>query len=83
MLNKLFRLTYGWRLKHGIHRISELKIGGNCGLCGKWMPDVIVPKDWAWDICDNHVTEKERKILIQYEKDKAEGKVKTVPLEEV
>jgi len=25
--------------------------GANCGICGKWMPDELVPKYWTWSIC--------------------------------
>jgi hypothetical protein len=32
--------------------ILELQIGGHCGLCGKWVPDVIVERRWAWTLCD-------------------------------
>ena len=78
MLNKLLKLTYNWRLKHGICIISELQIGGHCGLCGAWMPDVIVLKDWAWDTCDDHISDEVRDALIQARKDVADGN--TVPL---
>ena len=78
MLNRLLELTYNWRLKHGIYIISELQIGGHCGLCGAWMPDIIVPKDWAWDMCDDHISDEVREALIQARKDVAEGKI--VPL---
>ena len=42
------------------------------------MPDVIVPKDWAWDMCDGHVSDEVREALIQGRKDVTEGN--TVPL---
>lgn len=54
ILDKLLRLTYNWRLAHGIYTINELQAGGHCGLCGAWMPNVVVPKDWPWDMCDKH-----------------------------
>jgi hypothetical protein len=54
MLDKLLKLTYNWRLSHGIHTIDELQVGGHCGLCGSWMPNTITPKDWSWDVCDKH-----------------------------
>ena len=31
--------------------IQELQIGGHCGLCGKWVPDVLVHRYWAVTIC--------------------------------
>lgn len=27
-------------------------IGGHCGLCGKWVDNVIVDKDWKVTICE-------------------------------
>ena len=30
---------------------SDLQIGGHCGCCGKWVPDVIVNRHWAWALC--------------------------------
>ena len=38
------------RLFH-LYDIEDLKIGGHCGLCGKWIPDEIFEKWWAWDMC--------------------------------
>ena len=35
-------------------KLSSLQIGAHCGLCGRWMADVIAPKDWAWDLCNAH-----------------------------
>ena len=26
-------------------------VGGHCGLCGKWVPGVPVPRWWQWTIC--------------------------------
>lgn len=31
--------------------ISEIQIGGNCGLCGAWIPDVLVERAWPWAVC--------------------------------
>jgi len=31
--------------------IDNLQIGGHCGLCGKWVPDEILPKSWAITLC--------------------------------
>lgn len=27
------------------------QVGGHCGLCGKWIPDAVVPKSWAITMC--------------------------------
>lgn len=32
--------------------IDNLQIGGHCGCCGKWVPDVILPKIWAITLCE-------------------------------
>lgn len=32
--------------------IDNIQIGGHCGLCGKWMPNQLFPKTWAWGVCD-------------------------------
>lgn len=32
--------------------ILEIQIGGHCGLCGKWVPNVLVERDWSWTLCD-------------------------------
>lgn len=36
---------------YGFYRIEDLKIGGNCGICGKQI-SVIMPKEWPWGLCD-------------------------------
>ena len=36
----------------GLYDIDDLKIGGNCGCCGKWMPDEIFDKNWSWGLCE-------------------------------
>ena len=38
--------------RYGFYRIEDLKIGGNCGLCGEWVSKAIVPIDWPWCICE-------------------------------
>ena len=40
----------------------ELQIGGHCGLCGKWVPDVIVERRWSWTICPKCASQKEAKL---------------------
>jgi hypothetical protein len=34
-----------------LYDIEDLRIGGHCGCCGKWVKDCIVPEDWAITIC--------------------------------
>lgn len=31
---------------------SKIAIGGHCGLCGKWIPDVLLPRYYSWSVCD-------------------------------
>ncbi len=44
---------FRWWIKQrlGLYDIEDLQVGANCGLCGDWMQDAIVPSYWAWDIC--------------------------------
>jgi hypothetical protein len=39
------------------------------------MSDVVVPKNYSWDMCEDHISNKEREILIQAKKEIVEGKV--------
>ena len=39
--------------KWHLYDISDLQVGEHCGLCGKWIPDEISPKEWAVGICNN------------------------------
>lgn len=32
---------------------SNIVIGGHCGLCGKWVPDCLVPCWWRVTICNS------------------------------
>jgi hypothetical protein len=48
---------FGWLIKrikdkYLLWRLDELQIGGHCGLCGKWVSDEILPKEWAITLCD-------------------------------
>ena len=36
----------------GLYDIKDLKKGGNCGLCGEWLPNEIFDKDWPWGLCE-------------------------------
>jgi len=39
--------------KFDLYDIKDLVIGGHCGCCGHWIPDIITPKDWAIGVCKN------------------------------
>jgi hypothetical protein len=49
----------GKKITKDHYRIDDLVIGGNCGLCGSWIPNTIVPMWWRWDICENCINESE------------------------
>jgi len=36
----------------GLYDISDLKVGGDCGCCGHWVPLAIVAKGCGWTLCD-------------------------------
>lgn len=31
---------------------EEIQVGGHCGICGKWIPNELFERWWAWGICD-------------------------------
>ena len=31
--------------------VSRVQVGGNCGICGKWVPHALVPIYWPYTIC--------------------------------
>ena len=31
--------------------LGEIRIGGWCGLCGKWMAEDLFPIDWPYGVC--------------------------------
>jgi len=35
-----------------LYDIDDLQCGGHCGCCGKWIPNEILAKEWAWGICE-------------------------------
>jgi len=43
--------------KFELHDISDLRIGGHCGLCRTWVSQVIVKKVWAVTNCNTCVQE--------------------------
>lgn len=34
-----------------------VRVGGHCGLCGKWIPDRVVPSWWRWVLCDDCIND--------------------------
>jgi hypothetical protein len=68
MINWIKNIIDNWRFNHRYFKLNEIQAGGHCGVCGKWIPDVVVPKDWPWDMCEDHISDEERKILIQAKK---------------
>jgi uncharacterized radical SAM superfamily Fe-S cluster-containing enzyme len=54
----LRKLTERWLRHHGYYKFSELRVGGHCGLCGRYVPNEILPKDHDITIC--------KKCLEQY-----------------
>ena len=32
---------------------ANIVIGGHCGLCGKWVPNCLLPRWWPITICDD------------------------------
>lgn len=30
---------------------AEIVIGGNCGICGDWVSDVLLPRSWPFTVC--------------------------------
>lgn len=34
-----------------LYDIGDLTVGGHCGCCGKWIPNKIFLKEYAWGLC--------------------------------
>ncbi len=34
-----------------LYDIEDLTTGGHCGVCGAWINNDILPKDWPWSVC--------------------------------
>ena len=52
MLKKqIYNFLHGILNDYDYYKISDLQIGGHCGLCGRWIPDEIFEKIWAWGMC--------------------------------
>jgi len=59
--------------KFDLYDIEDLKIGGNCGLCGDWMPKEIVPKYFQWSLCNKCISESVKSV--SREEDRWQGKI--------
>jgi hypothetical protein len=35
-----------------LYDYKDLRIGGHCGICGRWVKECIVEKEWAITICE-------------------------------
>lgn len=52
-LKRIVRRFWRWiKRKLDLWHIDELKIGAHCGLCGKWVENEIIPKEWPITVCD-------------------------------
>ncbi len=41
-----------WVKRHfGLFDIKDLQAGAHCGCCGAWVEGEIVPRYWAWSVC--------------------------------
>ena len=54
----------------GLYDFDDLTVGANCGVCGDWMPEEIIEKDWRWSLCDKCI-EEGRKWAQETEQQKA------------
>ena len=45
-----------------LYDIEDLIIGGNCGCCGAWIPDKILPADWSWGICEKCLKDGDKNV---------------------
>ena len=52
--------------------IGSIKIGANCGCCGKRMEHEIVRISWDWSICDECI-EQGQKAMLNAEDDHAKS----------
>jgi len=42
-----------WLKSHfNLYDVTDLVVGGHCGLCGNWVEGVIVEKHWSWTMCE-------------------------------
>lgn len=46
------RLFVDYLNNRGYYKISQLRVGGNCGLCGEHLPTDIFAKDYSWGMCN-------------------------------
>jgi len=47
----------------GLYDIEDLTVGGNCGCCGKWIPNEIFEKNNNWGLCDECANTNEDKAV--------------------
>jgi hypothetical protein len=40
-----------WLNRRGYYRVDQLRVGANCGCCGKHVPNEIVEDVWPWTLC--------------------------------
>lgn len=50
MFDRLCHRIVSWIVYWICHHIA---IGGHCGLCGKWVPNELLPAWWRVTICDD------------------------------
>ena len=46
MLNKIFKYFNLY------FNTEQFRVGGHCGICGKWIPDKIFNKYNTWGVCE-------------------------------
>lgn len=49
-MKSLRELVKNWL---GVYDLTDLRVGAHCGCCGKWIPEVIVEKNYSWGLCND------------------------------
>jgi len=84
---KLVKKGYYWLTTEERVEANKKCFGAISELGKNMFPNGISKDDYRYsyncDEDDNDITEEEREILLQYRKDKKEGKVETVPLRKI
>lgn len=68
MIEKLYIWNRLWnRLakKLAPYSILYLQVGGHCGICGKWVSNVIVERVWAWTLCEECAKGNSKDSMVQ------------------